>query len=499
MERNVIYATILSVIIMIAWGSFVNKNVPKNTGETKKTKVLHPKTPKHNTQRITETKSVPVSSNLNLELEKFGTVSLENKIMKLTFNLLGARLVQVYFKRYDTKFFTDKLDIDAPYFLFKPFDKTLFSLAKQEPKELVFVSEAGDKIKYTISNDRVLNIHIQTQKDLVQADFVYRRGKKSSRFGLDKDPLKRDRAFMYYNNGSFELVDDSDMEDNPNYTISPLWIALADRYFTIALMPEANTKFTALSFRHYNDKNEMLASIEPLTDLEYKMYIGEKDVDYLRKVDKTLDSVIDYGIYTVLAVPMLEFMKYIHKYIPNYGWAIVILTLIIRLLLFPLQHKSMKSMQRMQVLQPQMAKLKEKYKDDKETLNKEMMRLMSTHKVNPASGCLPMLLQMPIIFALYRVLGQAVELYREPWILWIHDLSVKDPYYILPVLMGLAMYIQQRLSPAKLDPMQAKMMIFMPVFMAVIMATLPSGLTLYILATTLFGLAQQLLINKQTS
>ena len=157
----------------------------------------------------------------------------------------------------------------------------------------------------------------------------------------------------------------------------------------------------------------------------------------------------------------------------------------------------MKSMKKFQELQPQLNKIKEKYKDDKAAINRETMQFMKTHNVNMAKGCLPLIIQMPIFFALYKVLGNAVELYREPWGLWITDLSTKDPLYLLPALMGVAMFIQQKMSPTNMDPTQAKMMYIMPVFMTFIMATLPSGLTLYILFSTIFGAVQQIIVNKQ--
>ena len=217
----------------------------------------------------------------------------------------------------------------------------------------------------------------------------------------------------------------------------------------------------------------------------------------LTLVDKTLVKSIDYGFFSIVAVPILELMKLIYKFIPSYGWAIILLTLLVRGIMFPLQHKSMKSMKRMQDLQPHIKKIQEKYKDNKELQNKEVMQFMKTHKVNPMGGCLPMLMQLPVFIALYKVLGNSVELYQEPLGLWITDLSAKDPYYVIPVLMGVAMFFQQKLSPkTTMDPTQAKMMLFMPIVFTLFMLNLPSGLTLYILFSTLFGIAQQLFINK---
>jgi YidC/Oxa1 family membrane protein insertase len=195
---------------------------------------------------------------------------------------------------------------------------------------------------------------------------------------------------------------------------------------------------------------------------------------------------------------MLELMKFFYRVIPNYGVAILLLTLLVRLIMFPLQHKSMKSMKKMQELQPYLKGLQEKYKNDKEKLNKEMMQFMKTHKVNPMGGCLPMLLQLPVFIALYKVLGNAVELYKSPFIFWISDLSSKDPYYVLPILMGIMMFLQQKMTPnPTMDPTQAKMMLFfLPVIFTIFMLSLPSGLTLYIMFSTLLGIVQQYMMNK---
>ncbi|MEK7355069.1 MAG: membrane protein insertase YidC, partial [Bdellovibrionota bacterium] len=174
---------------------------------------------------------------------------------------------------------------------------------------------------------------------------------------------------------------------------------------------------------------------------------------------------------------------------------IIILSIIVRLLVMPFTVYSYKSMKVMQQLQPEMTRIREKYKDkpadQKMQMNQEIMDLMKRNKANPVGGCLPMLLQLPVFIALYAVLGQSIELYRAPFIFWIHDLSIKDPYYVLPVLMGITMYVQQKMTPTTMDPQQAKIMMWMPVIFSFFMISLPSGLTLYIFVSTLFGIIQQ--------
>src|SRR6185312_17004793 len=181
------------------------------------------------------------------------------------------------------------------------------------------------------------------------------------------------------------------------------------------------------------------------------------------------------------------------------GWAIVIMTLLVRMLVLPLNMSTFKSSRKMQKLQPMVKSLKERYKDDSQALNQEMMKLWKENGVNPVGGCLPMLLQLPIFFAYYRVLGQSIELYQAPFMFWIHDLSLKDPYFVLPILMGVAMWMQQKLTPTAMDPNQAKIMQFLPVVFSFMMISLPSGLTLYIFVNTITGVLTQKLIVQDRS
>ncbi len=223
----------------------------------------------------------------------------------------------------------------------------------------------------------------------------------------------------------------------------------------------------------------------------------KKNYDTLIGLGDNLHLSVDFGFFAVLAVPILRGLQFIHKYIPNYGIAIILLTILIRLITFPLQYKSFKSMKKMQAIQPELAAIKEKFKDEPQKMQKETMDLFKKAGANPLSGCLPLLLQMPFFFAIYRVLYSAVELVGAPFYGWIHDLSIHDPFYILPVFMGLAMLAQQKLTPqTTVDPTQQKIMMFMPVIFAFIMKSLPAGLVLYIFVSTVVGVAQQALVYK---
>lgn len=230
--------------------------------------------------------------------------------------------------------------------------------------------------------------------------------------------------------------------------------------------------------------------------IEYsaELFIGPKEISILKKMGKNMERAIDLGDWLgPVARPLLYFLKWLYSMIPNYGIAIIILTIFVRLLMYPLTHMQNKSMKNMQKLKPEIDKLKEKYGKDKEALNREMMKLWKIHKVNPMGGCFPILLQIPIFFALYRVLYNSIELRHAPFMLWIRDLSDYDHYFVTPVLMGITFYLQQMITPqTTADPTQQKMMkIMMPLMFTVFMIFLPSGLVLYIFVSTLLGVIQQ--------
>ena len=217
----------------------------------------------------------------------------------------------------------------------------------------------------------------------------------------------------------------------------------------------------------------------------------------LQKGGARLDEAIDYGFFGIVAIPLLHLLKFFYQVVHNYGLAIILLTILIKLLLHPINKRSMGSMKAMQNLQPKLKELREKYKNDKQRLNMEMMNLFKLHKVNPMGGCLPMHAQFPIYIALYKVLWNSVELYRAPFFWFYKDLSAPDPYLISPILLGIAMFAQQKLMPAAtMDPAQRKMMMFMPLMFCVFMLFLPSGLTIYILVNTVFSILQQWMVNK---
>jgi len=240
-----------------------------------------------------------------------------------------------------------------------------------------------------------------------------------------------------------------------------------------------------------------LLFIKGKDDLKLGGYIGPKDHVTLSAIDVRLADVIEYGFFTFISRPLFKLLQFLHSVFGNWGWSIVAMTLLIRLVLFPLTYKGMVSMNKLKELSPKIKELQAKHKGDKQKLNTQTMELYKKHGANPMGGCLPMLLQIPVFFAIYRVLQNAIELKGAEWILWVDDLAVMDPYFILPVAMGATMFIHQRITPTNFtDPMQEKIMKFLPLIFTFFFVTFPAGLTLYWFTNNLFSIAQQYYVNS---
>jgi YidC/Oxa1 family membrane protein insertase len=276
------------------------------------------------------------------------------------------------------------------------------------------------------------------------------------------------------------------------------WLAMVQHYFVSAWLPAAGVA-REFYMRKVGEDLYSAGVILPVgTDGTSKvsLYAGPQEQDKLEKVAPGLDLVVDYGWLTVIAAPLFWVLGAIHKLVGNWGWAIMGLTLLLKLAFFPLSAASYKSMAKMRVLTPKLMKLKEAYGDDKQRLNQEMMALYKREKVNPLGGCLPVLVQIPVFIALYWVLLGTVEMRNAPWLGWITDLSVKDPYYVLPLIMGATMFIQTKLNPTPPDPIQAKVMLFMPIMFTGMFLFFPAGLVLYWTVNNILSIAQQWQITR---
>ena len=295
-------------------------------------------------------------------------------------------------------------------------------------------------------------------------------------------------------NGTIEKIEDKDAKiEGQSFTQVP-FISASDRYFTTLLFTRdvrgLHTQVIGDSTKH------PIPYIMLDSTIELEGYVGPKNYQLLKSIYEPLTDVVEYGLITFFAKPVFLLLEWLYMLMGNWGWAIIGLTIIVRLILFPLSYKGIMSMQRLKDLTPKMKEIQEQYKGDPQKMQMHMMQLYKKHGANPLGGCLPLLLQIPVFFAIYRVLYNAVELKSSQWILWIHDLSVMDPYFILPILMGASMYIQQALTPNTLDPTQAKIFKLLPVIFTLFLITFPAGLVLYWTINNIFAIGMQLVINK---
>lgn len=281
---------------------------------------------------------------------------------------------------------------------------------------------------------------------------------------------------------------------------TPQWVGYMSKYFLVGVAQEYDSGVISKKGDSAEAAGLKDMKLNPgeRQEIKFSVFAGPKEYDLLKSYGLKFEKSIDFGIFSFIAIPMLKFLKMINVGVGNYGFAIILLTVVIKIVTFPLTQKSMVSMKKMSALAPKMQELKEKYKGDKEKMNAANMELYKKEGVNPLGGCLPMLLQIPIFFALYKTLLLAIELQGAPFILWITDLSLKDPYYITPVVMGATMFLQQKMTPSTVqDELQKKIFTFMPLIFTFLFLTFPAGLVIYWLTNNVLTIAQQYVINKK--
>lgn len=301
---------------------------------------------------------------------------------------------------------------------------------------------------------------------------------------------------------AFEKINDI----QPQHVIqtSSGWVALIQHYFVSALIPPENVQrrifTTKIATNLYAIGNIFpFNKIDPgaSANIKVRLYSGPQESTFLEKTAKGLDLVKDYGWLTIIAKPIFWLMIHIYMLVGNWGWTIIFLTLFIKFLFFPLSAASYRSMAKMKSIAPKITIIRENYKHDASNMNKEMIKLYKTEKINPVGGCLPILIQIPVFISLYWVLLASVEMRNAPWFGWIHDLASPDPLYILPIIMAISMYVQAKLNPLPPDPLQAKIMLFMPIVFSVMFFFFPAGLVLYWVVNNILSIAQQWFITKR--
>jgi len=352
----------------------------------------------------------------------------------------------------------------------------------------------------------------QEIKDRVYLSLFNVLPKKTNRYGFEGPSA--------YINGKLEQIAIKKIEEKNKFSGHLQWLAIESQYFMSSLIvpqaPEAGMRLimhdnSILENRYISP--EVTIAPAAMHTLDFDIFMGPKSLGLLKSLGGNLDKAVNFGMFDFIAKPCLWLMNFIYRFIPNYGIAIIFLTIMTKVLLWPLGNKSYKSMSEMKKLQPLMTEIREKYKGDKKRINEEMMGLYKTYKINPMGGCLPMIVQIPVFFALYRMLYQAIELRHAPFFLWINDLSAPDrlfhfnfsipfmqPPYGIPVLtviMGATMFLQQKMSPPMGDATQAKMMMLMPIVFTFIFINFSSGLVLYWLVNNVLSIAQQYYVQKK--
>lgn len=393
-----------------------------------------------------------------------------------------------------------------------------------ESKTLSFNTELPDRVQltksFTFSADsyvtdlevRVRNLSQERLSDQLGVSFFFQ-----PYSGLEESSYNPSQVAAFQK-GELTTHPFKDLQKKDLNFKSPLdWMGYENNYFIQAIIPLEDKPYQMVA--RVVDANKQLIQVVYLSEpfqldpnqestLKLRLYMGPKELSQLAKAEHNLPMAVDYGWFTVIAKPLLHVLNWFYRFTHNYGIAIILLTVVIKIVFWPLTQKSFQSMQAMKKLQPKIAQLREKYSDDKEKLNQELMQLYKTYKVNPLGGCLPMVLQIPVFFALYRMLNGAVELRHMPFMLWIDDLTAPDrldigfsiPYLgglpVLTILMGVTMFIQQKMTPSAGDPRQEQIMLLLPVVFTVMFVNFPAGLVLYWLVNNVLSIIQQYFINR---
>ena len=501
MEKNVIIAFVLSFFIFILYGYFFMSPAPKKALQ-EETVVSEKVEKKVEKERLVERKII------RFERRPAKTVVVSNNLYTATLSSQGAVITNLDMKSYKgvklvekgelyplrTIFFNDTLKKweQVPYSC--SIDKVTLSPRKTE-KTVVFEKDLGEGYKivkmYTFFYDSYLfSYKLEFLKDGRIFSF-------DSPFSIYLGPdLGSQKKKKYSHLGSVALIGNKLRKDKKinNVDGNVQWIGQEDKYFCFLAIPE--TAPSNCGFEENEGKNSFI-KYNKLSSVNISVYAGPKQIDILKSCNHELSRIVTFGMFGFIGKPLLYVLKIFYNMTGNYGIAILVLTFLIRLIFYPLGFAAFRSMKRMQDLQPRMKEIQVRYKGKQEQISKATMELYKKNKVNPFGGCLPILVQIPIFIALYSVLLNAIELRGAPFVFWIHDLSVRDPYFITPILMGASMYIQQKIMPTSVDPKQAKLMAFLPLIFTVMFLNFPAGLVIYWLFNNVLTVAQQIFIDAK--
>ncbi len=562
MEKRVLLAIVLSIIVLVLWEKFfVPKRQPAPPTTSPAVEQAPPAPTKPDQAEPTVPK-IPTSEAPAPSTPSFPTpaahtgrdVTVETPLYRAVFTETGARLKSFVLKRY-----RETIEEDSPgkelvktsriedlplafNFVDRPVAALNLAPYVADSKTNVTVSD-GQNYTLTFSYEAPGWLRITRQYHFVADSYLIdlsvrvenlgsQPWENAPTLGLISLPLSSGGGSRYTFQGPSLLVN-NELEEVKFKKIKgegkfpgPIdWVAYTGQYFIMALLP-VNLTPNHAQLEALDTATQMveITLIGPKLTLQpgvqqqfsYKLYLGPKEVNTLKAADPKLAKAVNFGWFDVIAQPLLVCLKFFYRYLHNYGVAIILLTLLIKILFWPLTHKSYVSMRAMKKLQPKMQKIREKYKDDKQKMNQEIMQMYRTYKVNPVGGCLPMVLQIPVFFALYRLLYSSIAIRHAPFLWWINDLAAPDrlpvgfkipiPYWnleaglpVLTLLMGVSMFVQQKMTPMSGDPRQEKMMMMMPIFMTVLFINFPSGLVLYWLVNNILSIGQQYYINKKAA
>jgi len=474
-QQRAFLAVILSGIVLFLWQYFF---VPKvvNTLPSPQTNVATVATP-----GVAGSTALPSQDSLPVAAEeaKEYVISQGNWRAVINSNLVIKNLSAINSVEPLKTIVGDENFLDLNFLKPDRQENNVYQITQSSESEVMITNSAG--LNFRVFFDEVGKLHFQgnlPKSEGVHFNFL-------SKVSTDSN---HPRNFFYHVGKLKQNVVGDDGDDSGNAK----WFGVDYAHHFVGVVSPGAAPADFL----FTEQNGMhVKSYPPSEKVDFYLVFVKKEYEFLKNLGDSLHLTVDFGFFAFLAIPILWLLKFFHGLFSNYGVAIIALTLLMRLLTFPLQLSSLKGMKKMQVLQPELAKIKEKHKDNPVALQKETMEIFKKSGVNPLSGCFPLLLQMPIFFALYSVLYNAVELVGADFFGWIHDLSLRDPYYILPLLMTVSMFVQQKITPSTMtDKMQQRIFLFMPIIFGFFMKDLPSGLSLYIFVSTLAGIIQQVLV-----
>jgi len=541
MERRVLIAIFLSFIVLYAYQALVVKPTPKTlspgaasstsakgAGTTTSVTATSPAAPSAPTSRGNETVAVMVVGDTTER-----DIRLETRDVIAVFTNRGARLKSWRLKKYrdqqtqPQELIENQTGTHPLPFTLRTTDEQLNTTLNESLYSAstvpTTVIEAPTDLRFEYKNEAgvraVKEFHLTPDSYMIEFRADVAAGDRAVSPAIIWGPAVGDIAEvsrytqkaegLFFQAGKAQRLSAKDISKQPSYDGEFLFAGVDDNYFMTVALPTGATRITYQAVAippplpSKDAPRDLVSySIEPKGGQQVKFFAGPKDFDVLAAIGPDVTRAINFGTFAVIVVPLLKSLKWVNSYVGNYGWAIIILTVIINIVIFPLRHKSVVSMRKMQEIQPEVKSIQDRYAKLKATdpakqkMNQELMALYKDRGVNPASGCVPILLTFPLIFAFYALLSTAIELRGAPFLGWIHDLSAHDPYYVTPVLMGASQLWQQWMMPAAgVDPAQQKMMMFMPIMFTFMFLWAPSGLAIYWLVSNVWQIGQQYLTN----